>query len=163
MDAEAEIETHWRSHHDYLWRVAWLIVGDADAADDVLAAAFERAYRNWRPERIADPRAYLRRAVVNGSTDYFRRRSRDRRWLGLRTAEGRGGLTVEDQAVDRTVLTQALGSLPADQRAVIILRYWADLSVAETADALHLSEGTVKSRSSRALRVLGVQLRHSHT
>ncbi|WP_254126812.1 sigma factor-like helix-turn-helix DNA-binding protein [Aquihabitans sp. G128] len=96
--------------------------------------------------------------MVNEAKDRFRSRGRDRRWTGRRTGEGRGQGTVEDEAADRVALAEALGRLPVAQRAVVVLRYWADLSEAATAEALGISPGTVKSRGSRALAALAVDL-----
>ena len=146
------------THRDDLWRVAWLITGDADLTDDVVAAAGARAWRGWDDRGVTDPGAYLRRAVANEATDRFRRRGRDRRWSHRRTGEGRGQSTVEDQASDRTDLAGALARLPVGQRAVVVLRFWADLSEAATAEALSISPGTVKSRTSRALAALAADL-----
>lgn len=107
---------------------------------------------------MSDPAAYLRKAVVHEATDRFRRLGRERRWRERRSGEGRGGRSFEDQVADRTDLATALARLPAGQRAVLVLRYWADLSEAETAEALAISLGTVKSRASRALVALAAVL-----
>ncbi len=147
-----------RQQRDRLWRVAWLITGEADLADDVVAAAMVRAWRGWGSRAVRDPEAYLRRAVVNEATDRFRARRRDRRWVERRAGDGRGERALDDAAADRTDLARALARLPVGQRAVIVLRYWADLSEAATADALAVSPGTVKSRTSRALAALAVEL-----
>ncbi|MEO6627779.1 MAG: sigma factor, partial [Aquihabitans sp.] len=61
-------EQVWAAHRDHLWRVAWLICGDADIADDVVANAGARVWRGWDQRGVADPAAYLRRAVVNEAT-----------------------------------------------------------------------------------------------
>lgn len=159
MDAlSGDFEQVWAAHRDHLWRVAWLICGDAHVADDVVASAGARAWRGWAPGQVVDPGAYLRRAVVNETTDRFRRSGRDRRWLDRRTGEGRGGDVLEDQAADRVDLARALARLPVGQRAVIVLRFWVDLSEAATADALSISTGTMKSRTSRALTALAQEL-----
>ncbi|MBV9950342.1 MAG: sigma-70 family RNA polymerase sigma factor, partial [Acidimicrobiia bacterium] len=156
-------EDVWRSCRDHLWRIAWLICNDADLADDIVAAAVARSWRRWDQLTIDDPEAYLRRAVVNEATDRLRGRGRDRRWAIRRTGDGRGQYTVIDAAVDRTDLAGALEKLPVGQRAVIVLRYWADLTEQATAEALDVSVGTVKSRTSRALATLAVDLgRPSH-
>jgi RNA polymerase sigma-70 factor (sigma-E family) len=155
---DGSFEQIWRERRDHVWRLAWLICGDADLADDVVAAAAARAWRGWDGRNVTDPDAYLRRAVLNEATDRFRRRGRDRRWIERRTGEGRGARPADDQVVDRDQLAAALAKLPMGQRAVLVLRYWADLSEADTADALAISVGTVKSRQSRALAALAVDL-----
>jgi RNA polymerase sigma-70 factor (sigma-E family) len=158
-----DFEQVWRSRRDHLWRVAWLITGDADMADDVLAAAVARTWRGWGRRGVSDIEAYLRRAVVNEATDRFRHRGRDRRWRERRTGEGRGQRSIDDDVVDRSVIAAALARLPVGQRAVIVLRYWADLSEAATAEALSISAGTVKSRTSRALTALATDLRANNS
>ena len=163
-EIDDEFEQVWRDHRDHLWRVAWLICGDADLADDVVASAAARAWRGWARRAVSDPGAYLRRAVVNETTDRFRSRRRERRWIQRRTGEGRGQRTLDDHVADRTDVAAALARLPVGQRAVVVLRYWADLSEADTADALSISAGTVKSRTSRALAALAADLSPSpHT
>ena len=151
-------EQAWAVHRDQLWRVAWLICGEADLADDVVANAGARAWRGWEHRRITDPAAYLRRAVVNETTDRFRSRGRDRRWADRRTGEGRAQSLLDDQAADKVDLARALAKLPVGQRTVIVLRYWIDLSEAATAETLSISPGTVKSRTSRALAALALDL-----
>jgi RNA polymerase sigma-70 factor (ECF subfamily) len=153
-----DFEQVWRQQRDRLWRIAWLICGDADLADDVIAAAAARSWRGWSRRGVREPEPYLRRAVVNEATDRFRARGREHRWFGRRLGDGRGQRAVEDQAADRADLALALARLPVGQRAVVVLRYWADLSEAATADALSISPGTVKSRTSRALAALAADL-----
>lgn len=148
----------WRDQRDRLWRVAWLICGDADLADDVVAAAVARCWRGWDRRNVSDPSAYLRRAVVHEATDRFRHLGRERRWKERRTGEGRGERRLDDHVADHADLAAALSRLPVGQRAVIALRYWADLSESATADALAVSVGTVKSRTNRALLALSAVL-----
>lgn len=157
-DIDDSFEAIWQVRRDHLWRVAWLICGEPDLADDVVAAAAARAWKGWDGRRVTDPDAYLRRAVVNEATDRFRSRRRDRRWIERRTGEGRGQRTLDEHVADRADLAAALAALPVGQRAVIVLRYWVDLSEAATAEVLAISPGTVKSRTSRALAALAVSL-----
>lgn len=154
----AGFEGVWREHRASLWRVAWLIVGDRDLADDVVSAAFARSLHGWDDRTVDNPQAYLRRAVVNEATDGFRRRGRDRRWLTRHTGDGRGNRALDEVAADSTDLRAALGRLSVEHRTVIVLRYWADLSEQATAEALSINVGTVKSRTSRALRALAADL-----
>ena len=157
-DVDGDFQRTWRDQRDHLWRVAWLICGDPDLADDVVGAAVARCWRGWDKRKVSDPRAYLRRAVVHEATDRFRRLGRERRWRERRTGDGRGARSLDEQVADRADLATALAALPVAQRAVLVLRYWADLSEADTADALAISVGTVKSRTSRALVALAVVL-----
>ena len=158
MGTTADFEQVWRDRRDHLWRLALLLCGDDHLADDIVGAAVARAWRGWDGRRVSDADAYLRRAVVNEATDRFRARGRDRRWVQRRTGEARGQHPVADEVVDRVVLADALGRLPVAQRAVVVLRYWADLSEAATAETLGISVGTVKSRASRALGALAAAL-----
>lgn len=156
--ASDSFEAVWREHRSTLWRVAWLIVGDRDQADDVVSAAFARSLKGWGEREIANPLAYLRRAVVNEASDGFRRLGRDRRWLTRRTGEGRGTRDVDAHVSEGTDLAAALRRLPVEQRSVIVLRFWGDLSEREVAETLGISAGTVKSRTHRALRALATDL-----
>lgn len=106
-DIDGDFEQVWLEQRDHLWRVAWLICGDLDVADDVLAAAGARAWRAWGRRGVVRPEAYLRRAVVNESTDHFRRRGRDRRWNLRRTGEGRGQRSLADQVSDHADVAAA--------------------------------------------------------
>jgi RNA polymerase sigma-70 factor (sigma-E family) len=134
-------------------RLAYGLTGDLGHAEDVAQAAFARAYASWgRVTRAGDPDAYLRRIVVNENRRRFRKR---------RVAEDLPGTLPErgvpDGAEDfdeRAALLTALGRLGPRQRAVVVLRYWMDMSEAETARALDCSVGTVKSQASRALAAL---------
>ena len=135
-----------------LVRLAFGLTGDQWAAEDVAQATLARAYVAWRRvSRADDPDAYLRRMLVNTSNRRFRRR---------RVAEQSGDLpeTAVDGPADlvdeRTTLLAALRQLPSRQRAVVVLRYWEDLTDAQIAAALGCSPGTVRSQLSRALAKL---------
>lgn len=139
-----------------LWRSAFLLTGDRHRAEDLLQAALVKTWRRWdRLDRHSaeTAEAYARRALATTYTDWWRRR-----WRG----EVPTGSLPDDQAgpdetarVDsrRDVLT-ALAALPRGQRAVVVLRYFDDLTEQQAADALGISVGTVKSQASRALRAL---------
>lgn len=157
-EIDDDFERIWSRERDRLWRIAYLIAGQAELADDIVAAAGARAWRGWGRRGVSNPEAYLRRAVANEATDRFRHRARERRWIHRRTGEGRGQRSVDDQVSDHLDLADALAELPVGQRAVLVLRFWGDLSEAATAEALAISVGTVKSRTSRALASLAVHL-----
>lgn len=138
-----------------LVRSAMLLGCDRTEAEDLAQTALIRCYVSWRRIREADDAdAYLYRILVNAF-----RTSRRRRWWGERAAGldiGSAG-THQDPAAAVTVthtVRGALARLPADQRVVVVLRYFSDLSEAQTATALGIPAGTVKSRSSRALATL---------
>lgn len=146
-----------------LYRTALGITGDAAAAEDALQAAFARAFASWRRVSAADrPEAYVRRMVVNeilGS----RRHGWGRRERPHEHVEPAGTIaSPEAQLAERDRLWAAVLGLPVRQRAVIVLRYYEDLSEADIADVLGCSRGTVKSQAAKALahlRLHGTHLR----
>jgi RNA polymerase sigma-70 factor (sigma-E family) len=140
------------THVDDLLRTAYLIVWDEAEAEDLVQECLWKVARRWpRIRRMEQPRAYARRILVNLALDGARGRAR-------RRSELETGSTTDPIAVDplstfdtRAELLQALGQLPARQRAVIVLRYFNDLSEAQVAEILGCSPGTVKSSASRGL------------
>ncbi|PUA83110.1 SigE family RNA polymerase sigma factor [Nocardioides currus] len=140
---------------DRLLRTAFLLSGDHGHAEDMVQTALMRTARRWSTAR-REPDAYARRVVVNLAKDRWRLRGRR---LGEAPLEIDVAIPVDDDGVaDREQLLAAARQLPAGQRAVLVLRYFDDLSVAETAAALGCSTGTVKSQTSRALDKLRAAL-----
>ncbi|WP_433413621.1 SigE family RNA polymerase sigma factor [Microtetraspora malaysiensis] len=138
-----------------LLRVAYLTSGDEGEAEDLLQTALERAYRNWDRVRYDNPEPYVRRIIVNTSIDRARRRA-ILRIIPMHTPPEPSPYETD---VDlRHVLMDTLRALPPRQRAVIVLRYWEDLSEAQTAEILGCSAGTVKSQASKALARLRTAL-----
>jgi RNA polymerase sigma-70 factor (sigma-E family) len=140
-----------------LLRTAYLLTGDRGHAEDLVQTALFRTARHW-PRARSRPEAYARRVVVNLAKDRWRTRRRRVDEVTLEASlEGavRGDADVvvpgDDAVVEREQLLAAVRTLPAGQRAVLVLRFFDDLSVADTAAALDCSEGTVKSQTSRAL------------
>jgi RNA polymerase sigma-70 factor (sigma-E family) len=138
-----------------LLRVAYGLTGDRGAAEDLLQDVLERLYVAW--PRVEDPMAYSRRALVNHSANRWRRRARHPE-VALTAGHERAAADPTSRADDRDALVRALATLPARQRAVIILRFLDDLSEADTAAALGCSAGTVKSQTARALGRLRIAL-----
>ena len=141
---------------DPLLRAAYLVAGDLAEAEDLVQECLFKVATRWPRVRTMDhPRAYARRMLINLALDGSGRRARDRGELELDDAMRDGcddGPAREFAAVDsRSELDQALATLSARQRAVLVLRYFEDLSEADTAAALGCSIGTVKSTASRAL------------
>jgi RNA polymerase sigma-70 factor (sigma-E family) len=133
-----------------LCRLAFLLTGDWAEAEDLVQDALVRCERRWPKIAADDPHAYVRRAVVNGAANWRRRRRTE-----LPLSEGlvpAGDHTATTDA--RLMLIAALRQLPTDQRQVLVLRFFEQLSEAETAQALGIAPGTVKSRTSRALDAL---------
>jgi RNA polymerase sigma-70 factor (sigma-E family) len=146
----ADLERFLAERADHLLRTAVLLAGSREADEDLLQTAVERLLRRWR-RFDGDPEGYLRRTLCNLAIDGRRRAGRWRakeRLLrnGLRQAQDATG------EVDlRDALVRLLLQLPARQRAVLVLRYWEQLTDAETAGVLGCPEGTVKSAVSRGL------------
>ena len=141
-------------HHRRAVRLAYVLTSDADLAEDVVAEAFVKVYVRWRRGEVRDVGAYLRRAVANEANSRLRRRYLERREATRRHGDDRGVRLVDDGAADRDEIWTALERLPARQRQAVVLRYYEDLSEAETAEVLGCSVGTVKSQVWRGLRRL---------
>jgi RNA polymerase sigma-70 factor (sigma-E family) len=137
-------------------RLAYALSGDAGHAEDIAQAAFARAYASWgRVSRAGDPDAYVRRIVINENRKRFRKHRVPEDLHGDVAGTPAGQVTDGQQgSEERQALLDALRRLGPRQRAVVVLRYWLDLSEAETAAALNCSVGTVKSQASRALATL---------
>jgi len=142
-----------------LRRTAYLICGDWDHAADIVQEALIRVYVAWpRIEHKGGVNAYARRCVVNVAIDLGRRRSSTELPTDHEVMDRATGAADHDIPA-RTALVDALRDLAPRQRACVVLRYFEDLSVAETAYVLRCSEGTVKSQTARALASLR---RHVH-
>jgi RNA polymerase sigma-70 factor (sigma-E family) len=138
-------------HRAEALRLAYLLSGDRDRAEDLVADAFVKLYRRWRRGGIDNPRAYLRRTVVNESNSRYRRLAVERREATRRWGDDRGSRSADDQVAEADAIASALAALPPRQRSAVVLRYYADLPEREVADVLGVSVGTVKSSVSRAL------------
>jgi RNA polymerase sigma-70 factor (sigma-E family) len=131
-----------------LLATAVLLTGSRAAGEDLLQAALERLMRRWNAVH-GDKEGYLRRTLYHLAVDQWRRRRR--RPEVLADVEPLGQADGTDALHLRQALIQALASLPARQRAVLVLRYWEQFNEAETAEMLGCSVGTVKSSASRGL------------
>ncbi len=149
--ARQDFTTVFAEHHAGALRLAYLLTGDPDRADDVVAEAMAKVWRAWERGRVEHPRAYIRRAVVNVANSGFRRLRLERREAEKRSGDARGGRSHDEQTADADLILTALRRLPERQRTAVVLRYYADLSEAETAAAMSCSVGTVKSSVSRGL------------
>jgi RNA polymerase sigma-70 factor (sigma-E family) len=148
--ADAEFQAYMAARWPVLVRTAFLLTGDRFLAEDLAQTALTRVYASWRRVRRADDvDAYVRRVLVNANAGRFRKR-RVAEHLVAVPADGRSHLPHEPLA-ERSALMAALAELPARQRAVVVLRYWEDLSEREVAEVLGCSVGTVKSQASKAL------------
>jgi RNA polymerase sigma-70 factor (sigma-E family) len=146
-----ELERLLTERGDHLMRTAVLLTGNREDSEDLLQAALERLLRRGR--RIDSPEGYLRRTLYNLAADGWRRQGAWHRKLPVIRASDPAGAADLTAAVDlRDALMRTVRQLPPQQRAVIVLRYWDQLSEAETAKVLGCSEGTVKAAASRGLR-----------
>lgn len=156
-DRAAAVTELFDVHYAPLVRMAWLLVDDRESAEDVVMDAFISLFRRWSAIRdYDDAYRYVRSCVLNGA----RSQLRHRRVVRLHeTAPGEGGagpanLDVAVQGTNRAAVVQLLHALPVRQRQVLVLRYFLDLSEAEIADTLGISNGSVKTHSSRGLAAL---------
>jgi RNA polymerase sigma-70 factor (sigma-E family) len=151
--AVGELDRFLSERADLLMRTAVLLTGSRDAGQDLLQTALERLLRHWHALE-GDPEAYLRRTLYNLAADGFRRRGRLQRKLLLLRAETQAPADATAVVDLRDALVRLLLQLPPRQRAVLVLRYWEQLTEAEIAAVLGWPEGTVKSAASRGLRRL---------
>ena len=131
-----------------LYRTAYLMLGDHQLAEDLVQTSLAKTYASWRKVRepAAAP-AYARVVLANTAASWFRRRS----WRNEHPTETLPEGSTTPDPTDRPALLDALAGIAPRQRAVVVLRYFDDLSVREVAAALDISEGTVKSQTSAAL------------
>jgi RNA polymerase sigma-70 factor (sigma-E family) len=154
---DEEFDGFMRARWPAMVRLGYALTGDAGHAEDLAQAAFARAYASWgRVRRAGDPDAYVRRIVINEHRSRFRKHRVAEELRGdLTDTAGRWQFGGQHQGPgEQQELLDALRALGPRQRAVVVLRYWLDLSEAETAAALGCSVGTVKSQASRALATL---------
>ena len=135
----------------WLLRTAYLLTRDHALAEDLLQTALAKAWRVW--ERIgADPEPYVRRILVTTYSSWWRRR-----WTGEHPTEHLPEPSaVQTSTADRADLWDAVGRLPRRMRAVVVLRFYEDLSERETAELLGIAPGTVKSQTSKAMAHLRI-------
>lgn len=151
-DGPDTFEEFVRARSTHLFKLALLLTGwDDAAAQDLLQIALERVYRRrWWLSRETPAEPYVRRILVNAAIDW-RRGLRRRRELPLDAASEVAVADRVGQVADRDLLLRALAALPPRQRAVLVMRYWEDLSDAEIAATLNCAAGTVRSQASRGL------------
>lgn len=152
--AAAEFHEFFERHHTELSRLAYLLTGDRDAADDLAADALVAMWHQWDRVRAADhPAAYARGVVTNLARSRIRSMVRERRRVAL--FWGQRSERMDDPDVPAVVdVREALRRLPFRKRACVVLRHAFDLSEKETAVTLGISVGTVKSQTSRGIAEL---------
>lgn len=137
------------AHATGLVRLGYLLIGERQAAEDVVQDVLTEMYKRW-PTLHTNPLGYARTAVVNGVRSVQRRRAVAARLMPKLF----GRSDSSELSPDRIWVHQAVQRLPQRQREVVVLRYWLDLSEADIAATLGISPGTVKSNASRALASL---------
>ncbi|GAA0673145.1 hypothetical protein GCM10009548_48180 [Streptomyces malaysiensis subsp. malaysiensis] len=153
-DPQAEFRVFFERHHAELARLAHLLLGSSDGADDLAADALVAVWHQWDRVRAADhPAAYARGVVANLARSRIRSLVRERRRVALFSSQRSDH--VDDPDVSAVVDVQAaLVRLPFRKRACVVLRHAFDLSERETARTLGISVGTVKSQTSRGIAEL---------
>lgn len=137
------------------FRFAYVLVGDASIAEEVVADAFARLYPRWR--KVDEPGPYLRRAIVNHARGGFRRSAVRRRYEARVSRSD--DVPGSDEGLDeRERVRRAMLALPPRERAVVALRFLEDRSESETAELLGIAVGTVKSQAARGLAHLRAAL-----
>ncbi len=155
-ERDAAFARYVASRQHALLRTAVLLTGDLHSAEDLLQTALSRLYLAWhRVEREAALDAYVRRIMINQHTSWWRRAWRHREVTvdpaDLFPTQRNASPGVADEVVGRAALWRVVQLLPPRQRATVVLRFYEDLSEAQTAEVLGCSVGTVKAATSRAL------------
>lgn len=157
MDASEAVTAIYQRHALGLTRLAFLMLGDRQTAEDVVQEAFCGLYRAWdRMSDHANALGYVRSSVLNGSRSALRRSRRVPRPPAVPAAASAETTVLAGERQRETVA--AVRRLPPRQREALVLRYFADLPEQETAEAMGVSRGTVKSTTSRALAALARML-----
>lgn len=158
---DEDFDAIWRAHHDRALRLAYLLTGDATAAEDAVAASFARVWVRWRDGAVRDVGGYVRSAIVNEVRDRGRRHTTFVRFADRRRGDDRGDRDLATATADRAEMLAALSRLTPRQREVVVLRYYEGLAEATIADVLGCAVGTVKSTLSRSLSRLRESLQET--
>ncbi|MGC4937135.1 SigE family RNA polymerase sigma factor [Kribbella sp. DT2] len=154
MERDQGFAEYAATHQQRMYRQAYLLTGDLHQAEDLVQATLLKLYRAWpRASEVEYLKAYSSKTLVRTYL-HGRRKWRREHELSRLPAPARAA----DPTDLRLTLLAALADLPRRARAVVVLRFWDDLSVEQTAEALGCSQGTVKSQSNRALRLLRERL-----
>ncbi|WP_042420449.1 SigE family RNA polymerase sigma factor [Streptacidiphilus anmyonensis] len=149
-DRDEEFTAYVGARLAWLRQVAFALCGDWHHADDLTQTTITRLYTHWpRVSRMHNPDGYLRTMLVNA---FLKEQRSSRRWRLMHKDEDWAVPRVDVEA--RLDLRQALAAVPPRQRATVVLRFYEDLTVEQTAEALNCSVGTVKSQTARGLEAL---------
>jgi RNA polymerase sigma-70 factor (sigma-E family) len=155
-----DFDSYVRASGPRMKRLAFLLTGNLEAAEDLLQASYAKVLPRWdRIARYDQPDAYLRTVMVNTQRSWWRR-LRGRELLTGEPPDVRrpGGQDFAADVDARQELLEALRALPDRQRTAVVLRHYCDLSEAEVASVMRCSVGTVKSNTSRGLVALRIEL-----
>jgi len=153
-DRDADFTAYLQARQGRLLRTAYLLTGDQAEAEDLLQTSLAKLYLAW--DRVNDREsvdAYVRRIMVNEHNSLWRRAWRRREHPTDQVPESPAPPPAYDDGTD-AALWAAVQTLPRKARAVLVLRYYEELTEAETAETLGIAVGTVKSQTSRALATL---------
>jgi RNA polymerase sigma-70 factor (sigma-E family) len=153
-DRDAEFTEYLNARQPSLLRTAYLLTGDRHQAEDILQTSLAKLYLAWhKVNDRSSVDAYVRRIMVNENNSLWRRGWKKREYAAEHLPEGDPHHDSYDEGLG-AALWQVVQTLPPKARAVVVLRYYEQLSETETADVLGISVGTVKSQCSRALASL---------
>jgi RNA polymerase sigma-70 factor (sigma-E family) len=147
---DADFATFVRANERSLLRLAFLLMADRHAAEDLVQTALEKTLPRWAAIRNDDPMAYVHRVMVNTRTSWWRRH-KDREIVGQEINELVDATDRAESFADRSRLAVALRELPEGQRKVVVLRHYVDMTETQVAQLLNCSTGTVKSQNARAM------------
>jgi RNA polymerase sigma-70 factor (sigma-E family) len=158
-DPAKQVTALYEAHALGLLRLAVVMLGDQQAAEDVVQDAFFGLYRRWGSLRSTDrAQAYVRSAVFNGCRSVLRKRGRDRQFV-LTDAESESAEASVLLSEEHEAVLAAMRRLPGRQREAVVLRYCLDMPTDEVARAMGISQGAVKSATSRGIAALGRMLK----
>ena len=159
IEREADFSAYVGARQQSLARFAYLLTGGAHEAEDLVQSVLAKVYAKWdRIKGVEAPDAYVRRMMVNEYNSWWRRQWRRRERTNSELIRIMDPPATPDVHLDDE-LWAIVSSLAPQQRATVVLRFYEDLSEAQTADILGVSVGTVKSHTSRAMRSLRSQLK----
>jgi RNA polymerase sigma-70 factor (sigma-E family) len=151
-DDDRETFTRWAAERQSpLLRLAVLVARDHHRAEDLVQEALTQVALRWRTLRDGHPDAYARQVIVRGNISWWRRHRREVVTDPTEARHERATTRDEERSERRLALDRALASLTDKQRAVLVLRFYEDLSERETAETLGVGVGTVKSQTHHAL------------
>lgn len=151
--ADNEFREYVASNLDRLCRFAYLVCHDWQRAEDAVLKALAKVYPRWTRIDSANPHAYVRRAVVNNLNEE-RRRFWFKREVSSDELPDAAQPDHAEGSAAKLAMLESLAMLPKRQRLAVVLRFWEDLSVEQTAQIMNCSTGTVKSQTARGLQTL---------